>query len=91
VWLEAFFERCNGALGLGVVLRPSRKLAQPHAAQHTAQRLRRDGDLELFPESLAEISDAPAHYAMDGRCRATLDDVQQRGAIRLVVMSQAVV
>ncbi len=65
-----------------MVLGPCRELAQPHAAQDTAQRLRRDRDPELLPQPLTEIGDPPAHDAVDGRRRAALDDLEQGSAVR---------
>jgi len=67
-----------------MVLRTGGEFAQPHLAQDTAQRLRRDRDPELLPQPLAKISDPPAHHTVDRWCRAALDDLQQGGAMRCV-------
>ena len=94
-----FFERLDGALGLGVVLRPGGELAVADGAHLAAQRLRRDRDTEFLPQPLAKIAQPPTHNAMDRRDRAAVDlrcqrlavlVAQQRGAARRLAAAQPV-
>src|SRR5215469_13271578 len=72
------------ALGLGMVPRARRELAITHRSQLAAERLLGDADLELVPDPLAEVDDAPAHDAMDGRDRSALDHCHQRHAVPVI-------
>jgi hypothetical protein len=66
------------SLSLGMVARPSAKLAIAKAAQLATQRLPGDANPELLPQPLAEIDQPPTHDTVDCRDRATLDDGYQR-------------
>src|SRR3954447_10781823 len=72
------------SLRLGMMARSSSELAITQAAQLAAQRLPGDVDPKLLPKPLAEIDQAPAHDAMDGRDRTALDYCRQRCAMFLV-------
>jgi hypothetical protein len=61
-----------------------RKLAIPHRAQHAAQRLLGDDDLEFIENPLAGINDPPSHDPVNHRDRPALEDRRQRRAMRLV-------
>src|SRR5580704_18030943 len=75
-----FFEVFDGARGLRVMARTSRKLAIPQRAEFTAHRLRRDGHPKLLKGPLAKIGQPPAHDAMNRRDWAVLDHPGQRRA-----------
>ena len=64
--------------------RPRRQLAKSHRAQLPAQRLFGDAHLELRPQPLAEINDAPSHHTVDRRNRPALKHRRQRRAVRLL-------
>jgi hypothetical protein len=78
-----FFERLDGALGLGVMPEAGRQLAVAQGAHLPAQRLHRDGDAELLPQPLAEIAQPPAHHAMHRGNWAAVDLRGQRLAVRV--------
>lgn len=60
-----------------------RELAKAQSTEFAAQRLLGDDDPELVPQPLAEIDDAPADHAMDGRVWAVLDRSHQGPTVRI--------
>jgi hypothetical protein len=51
-----------------------RELAIAHGPPFAAQGLLGDRDAELLPDPLDQITQAPAHPAVDGRDGALIDD-----------------
>jgi len=61
-----------------------RQLAKVHRAQLAAEGLLGDTDLELVPQPLAQIDDAPADYAVDGGDGPVVDRCRQGRPVRVV-------
>src|SRR6516164_1249431 len=63
---------------------PSRKLAVAHGAQLMAQCLLADRHLELVPQPLYQVDDAPTHHPVHGRDRSYRDDFFQRATMAII-------
>ena len=60
------------------------EFAVAHGAQYPAQRLHGDRDTEFLEYPLHEIDQSPAHYPVDCRDRAVLDQLGERRPMRVV-------
>jgi hypothetical protein len=67
-----------------MVARACRQLAILHRAQLAAERLLGNADPKRVPQPLAEIDNAPADDAMDGRDGPAIDRCRERSPMRVV-------
>ena len=79
-----FFKILKGQLILRPVARARRDLDETQRLQHPAHGAYVQRDLELFPELLRKVLQAPAHHPMDRRDRPALDQRRERPALGLV-------
>src|SRR5215203_6284388 len=87
-WRGDFFKKLQRLRVLGIVAGAGRELAITERAQFAAQGRLAERDLDLLPDPQGQILQAPAHHAVDRRCRATLDDVHQGLALAVIQLAR---